>query len=315
MSRKKLQQRSSRVKKSTSVRCGDFVRTVYIPHIRMRKRSWEVDERILSQHILPVFAARSLRNISRKEVEKWLQHLAGQGLAPATCNRILSVFKSLCSLAVSWEAISRSPCRDVSGFPLRQMRERYLSHEEAQELLRALQCSPRPEARAVQLLLLTGARKSEILRARWEHVHLEQHILTVPLSKSNRPRYIALSEDAIGILRELPRRPECPWLFPGRTPGHPISDIYAFWDRLRRQLGLADVRIHDLRHTFASILVNTGHSLYAVQRLLGHSDPRITMRYAHLEQGALLAATDAVSGFLDIATAGADAPEQGGKPA
>ena len=83
----------------------------------------------------------------------------------------------------------------------------------------------------------------------------------------------------------MPRTPDCPWLFPGRTPGHSISDIYAFWNRLRRQLGLAKVRIHDLRHTFASIHVNTGHSLYAVQHLLGHSDPRITMRCAHLKQG------------------------------
>ena len=156
--------------------------------------------------------------------------------------------------------------------------------------MQALHGSPRLEAKALQLLLLTGARKSEILKARWEHIHLEKHLPTVPLSKSNRPRHIVLSDEAVAIIRLLPRRPDCPWLFPGRTAGRPLSDIYLFWNHLRRQLNLADVRIHDLRHTFASILVNAGHSLYEVQRLLGHRDPRTTMRYAHLGHDSLLAA-------------------------
>ena len=86
--------------------------------------------------------------------------------------------------------------------------------------------------------------------------------------------------------------------FPGHAPGKPLSDIYIFWNRLRNALGLTDVRIHDLRHTFASFLVNAGHSLYEVQKLLGHSDPRTTMRYAHLGQAALLAAAETVGVFL-----------------
>ena len=87
----------------------------------------------------------------------------------------------------------------------------------------------------------------------------------------------------------------CPWVFPGHAPGKPLSDIYLFWNKLRRKLGLQGIRVHDLRHTFASLLVNAGHSLYEVQKLLGHSDPRTTMRYAHLGQSSLLAATQTVS--------------------
>ncbi len=102
----------------------------------------------------------------------------------------------------------------------------------------------------------------------------------------------------MAVIRDLPRGPGCPWLFPGHAPGKPLSDVYLFWDGLRRGLGLADVRIHDLRHTFASFLVNAGHSLYEVQKLLGHSDPRTTMRYAHLGQASLLAAAQSVSCFL-----------------
>ncbi|WP_241159586.1 site-specific integrase [Desulfovibrio sp. ZJ200] len=264
----------------------------------MRKRSWQVDERILRQHILPIFARHPLQDISRNDVAAWLGSLAAKGLAPATCNRILSVFKSVCSLAVIRGVLPVSPCMGIAPFPIRQLRERYLARHEARRLLQALHDSPRLEAKALQLLLLTGARKSEILKARWEHIHLEQHLLTVPLSKSNRPRHIVLSDEAVAIIRHLPRRPDCPWLFPGRTAGRPLADIYLFWNQLRRQLHFADVRIHDLRHTFASILVNAGHSLYEVQRLLGHCDPRTTMRYAHMGHDSLLAAAGTIGTLL-----------------
>jgi integrase len=233
-------------------------------------------------------------------VEAWLHHLAARGLAPATCNRILAVLKSVCSLAVTHGILppGQSPCAGVPSFKVHAQRERYLAPDEAGRLMRALEESPRPEAAALRLLLLTGARKSEILTARWENVRLDQRLLTVPLSKSNKPRYIPLSDEAVAVIRSIRREPGCPWLFPGHAPGKPLSDIYLFWNELRRRLGLADVRVHDLRHTFASILVNAGHSLYEVQKLLGHSDPRTTMRYAHLGQASLVAAAQTVSACL-----------------
>lgn len=293
-----LKQSLSRKTRKKEPCCATFVSDVYLPHIRLRKRSWQVDERILKQHILPTFGKYPLESIQRASVETWLHALARQGLAPATCNRILSVFKSLCTLAVSHEVLFLSPCASIQPFRILQLRERHLTADEAHRLMQALNSSTRQEARALQLLLLTGARKSEILRAKWEYVRLEQRCLTVPLSKSNKPRHITLSDEAATIIRNLPRRPDCPWLFPGHTPGRPLSDLYLFWDHLRQKLGLRDVRIHDLRHTFASILVNAGHSLYEVQRLLGHSDPRTTMRYAHLEQNSLLMAAGTVGAFL-----------------
>ena len=164
--------------------------------------------------------------------------------------------------------------------------------------MRALEKSDRREAFAIRLLLLTGARKSEVLKARWEHVRLDLRLLIVPLSKSGKPRHIPLSDEAITVIRSIPRQQGLPWLFPGHAPGKPLSDLYLFWNRLRRELGLADVRIHDLRHTFASFLVNAGHSLYEVQKLLGHGDPRTTMRYAHLGQASLVAAAQTVSAYL-----------------
>lgn len=118
-----------------------FVSSVYLPYIRLRKRSWRVDERIARQHLSPVFGARELADIQRHEVEDWLHGLSSGGLAPATCNRILAVFKTICSLAVMRGLLltGQSPCAGVSPFKIHAQRERYLSRDEAQRLMRALE--------------------------------------------------------------------------------------------------------------------------------------------------------------------------------
>jgi integrase len=288
-----------RKQKRSVITLDEFTSAVYLPHIAMRKRSWRLDERILRQHISPVFGARKLAAIERQDVEDWLCRLTSGGLAPATCNRALSVFKTLCQEAAlrGFLPAGQSPCAGVSPLKGCTLRERYLTEEEAQKLMRRLEQCGRPEASALRLLLLTGARKSEILRARWENVRTDLRLLIVPLSKSGRPRHIPLSAAAIAVLRALPRVPGSPWLFPGKAPGKPLSDLYSFWNSIRKELGLDGVRIHDLRHSYASFLVNSGHSLYEVQKLLGHSDPRTTMRYAHLGQAPLLAAAAPASGL------------------
>ena len=196
-----------------------FVSDIYLPHAKLRKRSWDVDERIARQHLSPTFGDRQLIDIQRHEVEDWLRGLSGKGLAPTTCNRILAVLKTICSLAETRGLLpaGQSPCKGVSSFKIHTQRERYLSREEAQRLMRALEKSDRLEAFAIRLLLLTGARKSEILKARWENVRLDQRLLTVPLSKSGRPRHILLSDAALDVVRAMPRTPGNPWLFPGHA--------------------------------------------------------------------------------------------------
>lgn len=300
--------------KADSLTLDSFVSVVYLPHIKQRKRSWQVDERIARQHLSPALGDRLLADIERHEVEDWLYGLSTCGLAPATCNRILAVFKTICSLAEMRGVLpaGQSPCAGLLPFRIHTLRERHLTPEEARRLMRALERFDRPEATAIRLLLLTGARKSEILKARWENVRLDQRLLTVPLSKSGKPRHISLSDKAVQVIRSIPRVPGCRWLFPGHAQGKPLSDIYTSWNRLRRKLGLTDVRIHDLRHTFASLLVNAGHSLYEVQKLLGHSDPRTTMRYAHLGQASLVAAAETVSAFL-VRSSRCDSGENSGE--
>ena len=237
-------------------------------------------------------------------METWFHGLADKGLAPATCNRILAVFKTVCELAERKGLIQpgHSPCDGVKPFKILVQKENHLSGEQAKILKKALEkileTAPVQAAVVILLLLLTGARKREILNARWENVYLDMNLLIVPLSKSNKARHIALSSEAVEIFRTIPRQGDSPWVFPGLKPNKPLSDVFQFWKKLRKRLGFDHVRIHDLRHTYASLLVNRGHSLYEVQRLLGHSDPRTTMRYAHLGQSSLVAAAQSVSAYL-----------------
>lgn len=296
MRRNHIRSQARNKAKDGQLTLDDFVSQIYLPNIKTRKRSWQIDERIARQYLSPLFGNRLLSEIDRCEVEDWLNGLLESGLAASSCNRFLAVFKTICSFAESRGFLEqgKSPCLGVSSFKIHAQRERYLSQDEAQRLMDRLEKSERAEALALRLLLLTGARKSEILKARWENVNLEQRLLTVPLSKSGKPRYIVLPDAAIAVIKEIPKKAGMPWLFPGHAEGKTLSDLYLFWNKIRSEAGLKDVRIHDLRHTFASFLVNSGHSLYEVQKMLGHADPRTTMRYAHLGQDSLLAAAEFV---------------------
>lgn len=291
---------SSSVRKQRAFTLDFFISSVYLPYAKLRKLSWNVDARIVHTYISPAFGGRLLTGIQRHEVEAWQNKLLSGGLAESTCNRILAVFKTICSTAVKHGVLSagQSPCAGVCPFKIRSQRGRCLSLAEAKRLMRELTKIHCKEAYALLLILLTGARKSEILHARWEDVNLDAKLLRVPLSKSGKPRYILLPDEAIAVIRAVHKQPSSPWLFPSQDRKKPLNDIYRFWNKLRRRIELNDVRIHDLRHTFASLLVNAGHSLYEVQKLLGHSDHRITMRYAHLHQAQLLNAANTVSALL-----------------
>ncbi len=150
----------------------------------------------------------------------------------------------------------------------------------------------------VALLLYTGARKREILDAQWSCIDIKRRTLTVPLSKSGKARHILLSDAAIELLDSLPRQDGVPWVFFNPKTLKPPVSIFCAWNSIRNKVGLNNVRLHDLRHSFASFLVNSGRSLYEVQTLLGHHNPKVTMRYAHLSPGALIDAANIVGSVL-----------------
>lgn len=266
----------------------------YLPYASLRKRSWRLDERLMGKYIAPTLGGKKLALLRQEDIEKWLEKLRGCGYAAASCNRMLATLKSALSLAEERGLVAQSPARGVRAFKNVTVRERYLSRAEGRALVRRLVADANPKAKALHLLMLTGARKSEILRSRWEYLDREGRVLLVPVSKSGKSRRIYLSDAALGVIDTL-ERSASPWLFPGRCGDKPLTDVFDYWKRIRRELRLGDLRVHDLRHTFASVLINSGHTLYEVQRLLGHAAPQTTMRYAHLAQDALLRAAATVS--------------------
>lgn len=277
-----------------------FAQTQYIPHAKIKKRSWELDQRLLRLHILPRFGRCKMDKVRHTDILAWQTEMHEKGLAPGTCNRAFVLLKTVFNCAIRWGVLvaDKNPCRGVTLFEDKRLRERYLSPEEARRLLGALKsCRNRQGALAIQMLFYTGARTQEILTARWEHVDVNRRLLTVPLSKSGRTRHIPLSDDAVRVLEDIPHG-ESPWLFPKRDGKGPIRSIFYLWCQLRVDLGLNGMRVHDLRHSFASFLVNAGCSLYEVQCCLGHYDPKVTMRYAHLASHSLVQAANKVGESL-----------------
>lgn len=276
---------------------AEFVAERYLPHAKTRKRSWRSDDSLLRNHLLPVFGAYRLNRITRADVIAAHNKLMESGYTAGTANRILVLLRFVFNCAIRWEVLppGSNPTEGVAPFEDNGARERYLSETEVARLFDELETNPNRQAcTIIKLLLLTGARKSEVMHARWEHVDLQRRILTVPLSKSGKPRYIALSDAAVELFESLPRQDGVPWVFYNPKTGKAQDSIFSAWDTIRQRVGLPEVRIHDLRHSFASFLVNKGRSLYEVQKLLGHSNAKTTQRYAHLSPGALIEAANIV---------------------
>ena len=180
-----------------------------------------------------------------------------------------------------------------------------------QRLLAAIEADEnRIAAWAITLLLLTGARRNEVTHAKWEYLNWDRRTLLVPLSKSGKPRTITLNAHALDLLRSVRRIDGNPYIFPSEITDKPCASLHFPWDRIRRRAGLVDVRLHDLRHSFASFLVNQGISLYVVQGLLGHSHSRTTQRYAHLAQQTLQNAAEVVGLIVSSGTQSAEVVPQ-----
>jgi integrase len=173
-------------------------------------------------------------------------------------------------------------------------KERYLSQDEARRLYDAVCKSENTMLKfIVPMLILTGARKREVLDAQWTDFDLERRIWRIPTTKAGKARHVPLSDGVMHLLSTMPRG--FPWAFANPDTSKPYVSIYCAWHTARTKAGLADVRMHDLRHSFASLLINSGRTLYEVQHILGHTQVKTTQRYAHLKQETLLAASNTAS--------------------
>jgi integrase len=176
--------------------------------------------------------------------------------------------------------------------------ERLMTDEELQRLLACLDRKQDSTAyQVVIFLLLTGARVNEALHARWVDIDRENRtwLIQATNSKSKRRRAVPLNDSALDVLDSLSTESKSEWLFTSSRGGGRLTAINKVWQRLRVDAGIPHVRLHDLRHQYASFLVNSGRTLYEVQQILGHSDPTVTQRYAHLSTRTLHEAADAAS--------------------
>jgi integrase len=221
---------------------------------------------------------------------------------PVRANRVGEVLRKMFSLAVTWKMRIDNPATSFRKRP-ETARERFLSFEEIQRLADALCADPDQRAAGIiRLCMLTGARCGEARTATFDQFNLDLAIWTkqAAYTKQRRVHRVPISHEAVALIRlrgdAVPKG--CPFLFPGDVPGQPVVDLKRFWERMRVQAEIPDVRIHDLRHTFASLLVSGGASLEMIGRLLGHTQIGTTQRYAHLIDSPLRAGVNAVGEML-----------------
>ena len=250
----------------------------------------KVHRYIVRKHILPALGGLRIEALTRRHVSDLHYRLRK---TPSTANEAIATLSRMLNRAEAWGVFpaGANPCRHVVRY--KQTRhERFLTEEEFRRLgltLAALEAEGRVPLHAVaalRLLMLTGCRCNEILTLRWEDVHPGASEIRLRDSKTG-PRVVPLSPAAARVLAELPRSAGNPWVIAGRRPGTRLTHIAYYWYLVREPAGLEDVRLHDLRHSFASRALALGESLPMIGKLLGHTRMQTTARYAHLARDSV----------------------------
>ena len=257
-------------------------------------------QRIIKNHLIPYWGPKRLDEIKQQDITKWLAEKR-QKMAPASVAKLKTTLSKSFGLARQWELFDGNPTDHSWSEKWNNAGQRFLTSEEANALKLACKCSPnRLLAPIIGLLLLTGARKSELLKAKWSDIDQDKRTWTLNMTKNGRGRHVPLSQAAMGIIGQLPKYPDCPWLLPNPKTLLPFSDIKRSFMAARKLAGLDDICLHSLRHSYASALAGAGVDLYTVGKLLGHVNVASTARYAHLANDTLMAAAEVGAAKLNV---------------
>jgi integrase len=273
--------------------CDRFIAD-YIP--RKRPRTQRDYKGAIAHHIRPPLGRHKVEAVTFSDVDTW--HHKTTAVAPVQANRALAILSVMFGMATRWGMrTGANPCRGVERNQ-EHKRKRYLSAAELARLTAALdKLADRDAADVLRLLLLTGARRGETLAAKWSDFDLDAGTWVKPgaTTKQKTDHVVPLSAAAIQLLAG--RTPKTEWVFPGRKGKH-RRDLALSWRRVCHDAGIAGLRIHDLRHSYASHLASSGVGLPIIGALLGHTQPQTTQRYAHLIDDALRQATEKVSAIV-----------------
>ena len=277
--------------------------TEYV-EVRCKPSTAAATRSVLEKHIVPALGKLPLAAVERAQVAELHQRLYE---TPAVANMAVRILSAMYKLACEWGIVPEglsNPCRSIMKYP-EHKRERFLTDEEFIRLGEALDeveaggGASAPAVAAIRLLTLTGCRRNEILSLRWEDVALDENELKLPDTKTGA-RAVPLPPPAVELLAGLPREPGNPWVIPGRKPGTRLQNLDDAWRAVRARAGLEGVRIHDLRHSYASRALALGESLPMIGRLLGHRQIETTARYAHLARDSAQEAAERVAASIAV---------------
>jgi len=282
----------------------------YIAEHASKKRTGSDDESMIRRIVKPELGSRKVASIEFEDIDRLHRRVTTKDKKPYAANRLVALLSKMFALSIRWKMRSNNPAKGVERND-EERRNRYLKGPELTRLIEALAThSNQVAANAVRLLVLTGARRGEVLSATWKQFDLNEGTWTKPSSntKTKKEHYVPLSGPARQLLVEIKaeadrraerlKREPSPYVFPARVGNGPMVEIKSSWAAICKTAGLDGVRVHDLRHTYASILVSAGQSLPIIGALLGHTQTSTTARYAHLFDDPLRAATDRVGAIV-----------------
>ena len=288
---------------------ADLARRYLEDHVavRCKPKTQRTARSVVNRHIVPALGKLPIAAVERRHVMALHESLCE---IPAMANMVVETLTYMYKLAKGWDMVPEDhddPCQSIPMNPKRK-RERFLTDAEFTRLGQVLDevsgNGSQVSAGAVttiRLLMLTGCRKTEIMTLRWKHVDLDRAEMRIVNGKTG-DRTVHLSPSAVNVLAALPREPDNPWVVPGAKPDTHMADIDGAWQSIRARAGLHDVRIHDIRHSFASRALALGEGLPIIGRLLGHRRVESTARYAHLARASVRQSAEriAVSIAADI---------------